>query len=209
MAAPSEGLTRKQVEQNPSLHFALKFFDAADRDGDGKLTSKELREYIDLLGQVAGSQVVIQVAETGRELFDLLDTDHDRRLSPREQFAVGKVLARYVKSADGSLRREDLPLHYRVQVGQGTLPMGGMRVQVPPSLPSATRPRSATMGRGPLWFRRMDRNRDGDLTPREFLGPPELFKLLDRDGDGLISLEEAELYEAERKDADRGKPPGG
>jgi hypothetical protein len=30
------------------------------------------------------------------------------------------------------------------------------------------------------------------LSPQEFLGPPELFKKLDIDGDGRISIEEAE-----------------
>src|SRR5262249_44493231 len=66
-----------------------------------------------------------------------------------------------------------------------------------------TRPRGSVAGRGPVWFRKMDRNRDGDLAPRGVLGPPELFKMLDRDGDGLSSVEEAEAYEAERAAAGR------
>jgi hypothetical protein len=49
------------------------------------------------------------------------------------------------------------------------------------------RPRTA----GPLWFRKMDRNRDGDVSRREFLGSDEEFARIDTDGDGLISLEEA------------------
>ena len=46
-------------------------------------------------------------------------------------------------------------------------------------------------GAGPLWFRKMDRNRDGDVSRREFLGTDSEFRKIDTDGDGLISLEEA------------------
>ncbi len=41
----------------------------------------------------------------------------------------------------------------------------------------------------------MDRNRDGDVSRKEFIGTAEQFKLIDKDGDGLISLEEAEAYD--------------
>ena len=44
---------------------------------------------------------------------------------------------------------------------------------------------------GPRWFRAMDLNQDGYLSPREFLGPPEVFRQLDADGDGRISAAEA------------------
>ena len=37
----------------------------------------------------------------------------------------------------------------------------------------------------------MDRNRDGDVSRREFLGPRAEFDRLDRDHDGLIDAEEA------------------
>jgi hypothetical protein len=45
---------------------------------------------------------------------------------------------------------------------------------------------------GPLWFQRMDRNQDGDLTWKEFLGPRRVFEELDTDHDGLIDPKEAE-----------------
>jgi hypothetical protein len=45
---------------------------------------------------------------------------------------------------------------------------------------------------GPVWFQRMDRNRDGDVSSREFLGSAEIFQRLDADQDGLLSAVEAE-----------------
>ena len=47
------------------------------------------------------------------------------------------------------------------------------------------------MTAGPTWFRKMDRNQDGDLTWREFLGTRADFDRIDADGNGLIDLNEA------------------
>ena len=55
--------------------------------------------------------------------------------------------------------------------------------------------------RAPVWFRKMDRNGDGDVSRAEFLGTEEEFRKLDEDGDGLISAEEALRYEARLKKA--------
>jgi hypothetical protein len=52
---------------------------------------------------------------------------------------------------------------------------------------------------GPLWFQKMDRNRDGDVSRREFLGSDEQFRKIDTNGDGLISREEAEAFEKSRR----------
>ena len=50
---------------------------------------------------------------------------------------------------------------------------------------------AASPAAGPDWFQKMDRNHDGDVSRREFLGPRDQFDRLDRDNDGLIDPEEA------------------
>jgi hypothetical protein len=49
----------------------------------------------------------------------------------------------------------------------------------------------------------MDLNRDGDVSRREFLGSEEVFRRIDTDGDGLISVEEAIAADRARR-----KTPG-
>ena len=44
---------------------------------------------------------------------------------------------------------------------------------------------------GPGWFQRMDRNHDGEISRREFLGPRPLFDRYDKNGDGVIEPGEA------------------
>ena len=60
----------------------------------------------------------------------------------------------------------------------------------------APAPRGSTAQRGPLWFRKMDVNGDGDVSEREFLGSKEDFQRINTSGDGLISVEEAEKADA-------------
>ena len=62
--------------------------------------------------------------------------------------------------------------------------------------PGANRPAASDARK---WFTRMDRNGDGDVTLREFLGTKEGFKKLDTNGDGFIELKEAKAAE-ESKD---------
>ncbi|MBX9582607.1 MAG: EF-hand domain-containing protein, partial [Gemmataceae bacterium] len=57
--------------------------------------------------------------------------------------------------------------------------------------PAAAEPPPAAKTGVPDWFTKMDRNGDGDISRREFLGPLSLFRRLDADGDGLITPDEA------------------
>src|SRR5262249_58584759 len=92
-----------------------------------------------------------------------------------------------------SLRPTDPPRRLHLEVIRGSFQLFGTG-----ALGESTVPRVVAQARapvGPIWFQRMDRNNDGDLTWKEFLGPRHVFEELDTDHDGLISPEEAERAE--------------
>ena len=61
--------------------------------------------------------------------------------------------------------------------------------------------------KGPVWFRKMDRNGDGDVSRAEFIGAKAEFDAIDADGDGLISLDEAEAWDKKMRPAETRDPP--
>ena len=184
-------LDRTQADQNPLLR---PFFQSADRNGDGKLTLEELGAYLDLLDRGILSCTVLMITEHGRALFELLNVHHDGRLRQRELRSAWSMVEPWAKG--DFLKREDLPQQFDLLFTQGqpgNVPGGGdlpaaanMMVSRRPGLPE----------RGPLWFRKMDRNGDGVVTLREFLGTREDFKRIDTNSDGIITPEEAEAADA-------------
>jgi Ca2+-binding EF-hand superfamily protein len=190
-------LDEKEAMQSP---FFRNTFKLMDRDGDGKLYKKEVLAFLDamekLQKQAMASIVSLKVSDQGRGLFDLLDTDRDGRLSVRELRQLPKLLDRLDRDRKGYLSRTDIPRNYRVDLVQGPSYTDGFGNRFVVRLARVTQPKRAVKPtKGPLWFRKMDRNRDGDVSRREFLGTDEEFRRIDTDGDGLISVEEAEAYD--------------
>ncbi len=103
-------------------------------------------------------------------LFDLLDTDRDGQLSIAELRAAATVLANWKVSDTG---------------------VSFVIVRGVANVPAVPLTRTFTREGGPAWFRAMDKNGDGYVSPREFLGTPEQFRKIDTNGDALISEEEA------------------
>ncbi len=170
-----------------------------DRNGDGKITEAELVAYLDhqqeLQKRATAGCVTLELSNQSRGLFDMLDTDRDGRLSVRELRRAPKLLQELDRAGKGHLTRADVPRTYRLEVRRGPVNQGGLgganaivsRYLTPYARTEPERPQ-----RGPLWFRKMDRNRDGDVSRKEFLFGEELFRKIDTDGDGLISVAEAE-----------------
>jgi len=179
-------------------------FKVMDRDGDGKLYEKEVVAYLDqtraLQARANASCVSLVLSDQSRGLFDLLDSNRDGRLSLREMRQAPKLLAQLDRGDKGYLSKDDIPRTYQLALNRGPVNAGDLGVAAAAFsryFGGSSRSGPPEPTAGPLWFRKMDLNRDGDVSRSEFLGSDELFRKIDTDGDGLISLEEAERYDAQ------------
>jgi Ca2+-binding EF-hand superfamily protein len=131
-------------------------------------------------------QISLGAVWDGYPLLPEIDSDEDGRLSVRELRQVSQRLAGFDRDGDGSVSRAELLPTLRVAFGLG--PIVHRHLATVRSVRSAS---PVQTGAPPDWFTRMDRNQDGDLSPREFLGGREQFTKLDENNDGLISIAEA------------------
>src|SRR5262245_23253190 len=195
------GYLEKEDVARPQGRLFQRIFDYADRDGDGKLTQKELTALVELEARAVPCLLSMSAGELGRGLFEALDMNHDGRLSLREMRTACDRFA-----GDGNERvitKALLPRQFALTVGQG-LYGGFVSPQVVQDPAAGAPPRRTETG--PLWLRQMDANGDGDVARREWFGTPEDFKRIDADGDGFISPEEAARADAAmRKDASPGR----
>jgi Ca2+-binding EF-hand superfamily protein len=187
-AAGDKPAPKSLFEDDPTAQVLAGLFDAADRDGDGKLTRAELEAFLDLVELGIACRVVVTVTDRGRNLFDLFDTNGDGRLDLGELLRAARTLPNEL-ARDKPLDRGAVPASYRLVAGRG--PVGDAFGPAPFGAAAKVRP-VPVPARGPAWFRAMDRNGDGFVSAQEFVGPPELFAKLDANGDGRISVEEAE-----------------
>jgi Ca2+-binding EF-hand superfamily protein len=167
----------------PQHQYLRILFDFVDRNGDGRVTRKEFTDYFEL--QQAFAKLPLTITQQLRvpSLFGIIDANSDGRLCVRElRNAWGRLKKLEPDSGDFITRAALRPLPtVRLVRGRQT-----------PELFTVYNPNVPQLTRGPLWFRKMDRNRDGDVSRSEFPGRPEDFDKLDLDHDGLISAEEAE-----------------
>jgi len=135
---------------------------------------------------VSRSWVSVALLRHPPALWRQLDTNGDDELGARELQNLPRLLAEYDVDGDGEVAYFELPTLFEVVVDRGRPNIVRLSRSLPPQRVRARDP-------GPAWFNRMDRNDDGDISPREFLGTEKQFRLIDADDDGLIDPREAYL----------------
>ena len=161
-----------------------------DVDGDKKVFKGEFTSFLERQNAAAAIRLQLEVSDLGQDLFAVLDTDLDGVLSPRELRTAKDVLAVEDKNGDGLLNGDEIPQRMIFELVRGADAPSEADARLARGRVARSTVKANTTG--PLWFRKMDRNNDGDLSPREFVGPLDAFRKIDADGDGLVDREEAE-----------------
>ncbi len=177
--------------------FGRGLFDQIDADGDGKIFGEEMKEFIRSRGEPVATTCQITVFDDGAGFFSTLDSNGDRRISMREMRYADKTLAKMERDDKPGLAETEPARRYRIEFARGVFnPFGNPERQVNVRMSTAVAEVIKPRPVGPIWFQRWDRNNDGDITWREFLGPRDAFEQLDADRDELIDPREAEAANA-------------
>lgn len=181
-------------EQECNQYFYFNnLFEELDRDENGKVFKEELEVFLQRQLTTARSRTRLIVADRGRNLFDLLDGNRNGTITPREFVSgVDRVMGKDADK-DGELADAEIPRFLRLTIQPAQPDFGNSRYLFggQSGLTSYSGGQYRNQKDSPAWFRGMDRNRDGDVSEREFLGSLADFDRLDTDGDRLLSVEEA------------------
>jgi Ca2+-binding EF-hand superfamily protein len=176
------------VEVATDVRMRRGLFESIDADGDGKLFSQEMEDYIRGCGEPTSMTCRLNVHDTGSGFYQRLDVNSDGRISERELRTLEQSLSDLNRDGQSGVTLEEPARHFHIEFVRGAYRLFGPIEAISAKLPSFQRAGRA----GPIWFQRMDRNNDGDLSWEEFLGHREDFHRLDADQDGLIDPREAE-----------------
>jgi len=159
-------------------------FAAADTDSDGKLYQEELVAFTQDRSAVLHCQIRGMAIDQTDALFALLDINGDQRLDAQEIRLSNDRLLELDTNQSAELNIAEIPQAMQIGLVRGN-PQQGDALFTPPTIVEKTTD-------APRWFEEMDRNADGLISQREFLGELDLFNQLDTDKNGFVDLKEAQ-----------------
>ncbi len=185
----------KYLDQKEAGRYASSF-KLMDANNDNMIFLEEYKGFLAKQKAAAESQLIASVEDNGYQLFKLLDSNSDDKLSLREVYYAQQRLQEADANGDGMLSLSEIPHDYQLKLSMGRPGTAGVFAVAVTSGFQTGQTEKAQVG--PDWFPRMDKNGDGDISRREFLGSEEDFERIDADGDGLIDSKEAEAATADK-----------
>lgn len=181
-------LDRKESETHPffKAHFA-----EFDGNSDAMLYEDELLGAVVRRCRLTAGRTQLSVIDQGNDLFAVLDSDRSLSLSVRELRQLEVLAPTWDGNGDDQIGRSEIPQLYRLRVSPSVPRFEGLEILPQDGAP----PRDSSGVQGPVWWRSLDVNQDGDVSRSEFLGTREVFEEIDTDHDGLLTAAEADRYE--------------
>jgi Ca2+-binding EF-hand superfamily protein len=179
----------EQKELLPRSEFSADF-PWMDANHDGKVFLQEFSTFLDRRRAALRARVELTIAEQANQLFELLDANDDGRLTDRELTGARTSFPKWDSNDDGHLVLSEIPHRWQCLFTRGAVSSRG---------PDSIRIVGGSMNAnkagagGPVWFRQMDRNQDGEVARREFLGPLSSFDRLDTNRNGALDADEAAM----------------
>lgn len=169
-------------------------FSRVDTDRNQMVFVDELTAYVRVQSIMDRSRVAMTAANNSQSLFDHVDRTSDQVLDDEELAGLAQRIREWDHDGDGSLASREFASSHRMVFSTGNrdpLQNGGA-IQVDFISNVMRGPRNPADDEISVrWFTRMDRNQDGRVSQREFLGKVETFAELDRDRDGYLARNEA------------------
>jgi len=161
-------------------------FKAIDRDHNKMVFEDEWLAFMELHDILAEHRIMLTVSSPATDPVTKFDSNGDGRLSRGELARALATIRSWDTNHDGQISAEEIPQHF-----DGTFHLGSLLKAAPRRVMGEMRPPTAPPSAGPVWFQKMDRNRDGEVSLREFLGPLSVFRRLDANHDGYLDADEA------------------
>jgi hypothetical protein len=133
-------------------------------------------------------------------LFQLMDENGDGRLGIRELRTAFDRLIVLEPAGGDVVTKAAIQPSAGLRLGQSAFVAENPAFNGSPFVRDGPKPT-----RGPVWFVKMDRNGDGDVSRAEFLGGAADFAALDADADGLITTDEATTFDKKARKPDETK----
>ena len=162
-------------------------FAGMDADGDGHVMPSEFQSYVEIQNASAAARLRLEVIDRGQDLFSVVDANGDGLLTPRELAEAVALVDTEDRNGDGLLNGMEIPARWSLNVARGS----SRGLDARPVRQRVRAKQLAAGEAGPVWFRKMDRNHDGDVSASEYLGTSADFSAADTSGDGLIDAAEA------------------